>query len=93
MARSAEQLFEVFAARVAEILHERWRMDAASVLRVRREDRTLEGMIRRVQDGPPEWYAMRPTAEQLEWDGPEATAQAFVREYMAAFRAAEPSRG
>lgn len=92
MAKSPEQLFDVFAARVAELLRERWRMDAASVLRVRRDAFTLDGMIRRVQDGPPEWYSMRPTEEQLDWDGPDATAQAFVREYMAAFEGARPQR-
>lgn len=92
MAKSAEQLFDIFATRVAEILRERFRMDAASLLRVRQGQLTLEGLTRHAQDGPPEWYLMQPTPERLEWDGPDATAEVFVREYVAAFEAANRRR-
>ena len=92
MAKSADQLFGMFAARVAEILRERYRMDAASLLRVRQDLFTLEGLTRRAQDGTPEWHLMRPTPERLEWEGPNATAEAFVREYIKAFEAANQQR-
>jgi len=92
MAKSADQLFVVFAARVAEILRQRYGMDAASLLRVRQDRFTLEGLTRRAQDGPPEWYLMRAAPERLEWEGPDATAEVFVREYITAFEAASHRR-
>ena len=77
MARTADELFDTFAARVAEILRERFGMDPEPLLRSRRESFTMEGLIRR-SDGAPEWYGVHATPEQLQWNGPNATAEAFV---------------
>lgn len=90
MAKTAEELFDTFAARVAEILRERLGMDPEPLLRSRPKSFTLEGLIRR-SDGVPEWHGVRATPEQLQWNGPDAMAEAFVEEYVAAFRAAERS--
>lgn len=88
MAKSSEQLFDVFAARVAEILRERYGMDPEPLLCVSREQLTIEGLVRGTPDGGPEWHRVRTTPEQLEWSGPDAIAEAFVREYISAFEAA-----
>lgn len=89
MAKSSEQLFDVFAARVAEILRERYGMEPQALLRVRREQFTIEGLIRWAPGGATAWHGERVTPEQLEWKGPDANAEAFAREYIAAFAAAE----
>ena len=88
MAKTAAELFDTFAARVAEILRERFGMDPEPLLRSKPESFTIEGLIRR-SDGVPEWHAAQATPEQLQWNGPNATAEAFVEGYIAAFRAAE----
>lgn len=88
MAKTAGQLFEVFAARVAEILRERHQLDAGPLLRVRRDDFTLEGLTQGMPHGSPAWFRMQATPEQLEWEGPDAMAEVFVREYVAALTAA-----
>jgi len=88
MALTSEQLFMMFAARVAEILRERFGMDPAVVLRVRREEATVQGLVRGCLDGGPEWLTLQASREQLEWNGPDATADAFVRDYTAAVAAA-----
>lgn len=88
MAKSSEQLFTVFAARAAELLREQFGMEPESRLRVSREQYVVEGLLRRARDGEREWYRVQVTPEQLEWDGPEAAAQAFVRGYAAACEAA-----
>ncbi|HTJ24034.1 MAG TPA: hypothetical protein VL383_16665 [Gemmatimonadaceae bacterium] len=88
MAKTADELFDTFAARVAEILRERFGMDPEPLLRARRESFTIEGLIRR-SDGAPKWYGVQATPEQLQWNGPNATAEAFVEGYIAAFRAAD----
>jgi hypothetical protein len=88
MAKTANELFDMFAARVAEILRERHGLDPEPLLRTTRESFTVEGLIRR-SDGSSEWHGVQATPEQLEWNGPNATAEAFVEEYMTAFRAAK----
>jgi hypothetical protein len=88
MAKTAEELFDTFAARVAEILRERFGMDPGPLLRSRPEAFTIEGLIRR-SDAAPEWHGVQVAPEQLQWNGPNATAEAFVAGYIAAFRAAE----
>lgn len=88
MAKTADQLFDVFAARVAEILRERYGMDPEPLLRTRRESFTIEGLIRR-PDGGTDWHGAQATPEQLQWNGPDATAEAFVSQYIAAFHAAQ----
>ena len=85
MAKDDDQLFDAFAARVAEILRERFGMDPEALLRTRRETFTVEGLIRR-PSGESEWYGVQATPEQLQWNGPNATAEAFVDQYIAAFR-------
>ena len=55
MAKTAEELFDTFAARVAEILRERLGMDPQPLLRSRPESFTIEGLIRR-SHGDPEWH-------------------------------------
>ena len=87
MAKTANELFDAFAARVAEILRERYGLDPEPLLRTKPESFTIEGLIRR-SDGSSEWHGVRATPEQLEWNGPNATAEAFVEAYIAAFRAA-----
>jgi hypothetical protein len=82
MALGVEQLFSVFAARVAEMLRDRHGLDPASLLRVNEQERTLEGLVRSVHEGGPEWYEFTPTSEQLGWSGPESMATAFVAEYL-----------
>ena len=86
MAKTASELFDAFAARVAEILRERYGLDPELLLRTRRESFTVEGLIRRA-DGSSEWHGARATPEQLEWNGPNATAEAFVEAYITALRA------
>lgn len=88
MARTLDQLFATFAARIAEILREQFRMDPSSLLRVRHELRTVDGLVRSAQEGGPEWYSFTAPAERLEWVGPDAMAGEFVREYMRARAAA-----
>ena len=90
MAKTDDQLFNAFAARVAEILRERFDIDPEALLRTRRELFTLEGLINR-SGGGPEWYGVRATPEQLQWTGPNEMAEAFVDQYMAAFRNAQGS--
>jgi len=85
MAKTDDQLFDTFAARVAEILRERFDMDPEALLRTRRDAFIVEGLIRR-PDGGSEWHGTRATPEQLQWQGPNATAEAFVADYIAAFR-------
>jgi len=87
MAMTTEQLFIVFATRVAEILRERLGVDPDVTLRVRREESAVQALVRATQDGGPEWLTLRASREQLEWKGPDATAEAFVREYAAAVAA------
>ena len=87
MAKTIDELFDAFAARVAEILRERFGMDPEPLLRVRRESFTVEGLIRR-SDRTHDWHGVRATPEQLQWNGPNAMAEAFVESYVAAFRAA-----
>jgi hypothetical protein len=86
MAKTANELFDTFAARVAEILRERYGLDPEPLLRTKPESFTIEGLIRR-SDGSSEWHGVRATPEQLEWNGPNATAEAFVEAYITAFRA------
>lgn len=88
MAQTNDELFDTFAARVAEILRERYGMDPEALLRARREAFTVEGRIRR-PDGRSEWHRAEATPEQLQWKGPNAMAEAFVEEYIAAFRNAD----
>lgn len=88
MAKTADALFDAFAARVAEILRERFGLDPEPLLRSRPESFTIDGLIRRA-DGTREWHAVQVTSEQLQWNGPNATAEAFVEGYVAALRAAE----
>ena len=85
MAKTNDELFDTFAARVAEILRERFGMDPEALLRTRRESFTVDGLIRR-PDGESEWHRVQATPEQLQWNGPNAMAEAFVEEYVAAFR-------
>ena len=87
MAHTNEELFDTFAARVAEILRERMGMDPEALLRTRRESFTIEGLIRR-PGGDSGWHRAHATPEQLQWKGPNAMAEAFVEEYVAAFRRA-----
>lgn len=87
MAHTNEALFDTFAARVAEILRERLGMDPEALLRTRRESFTVEGLIRR-PGGDAEWHRAHASPEQLHWKGPNAMAEAFVEEYVAAFRRA-----
>jgi len=89
MAKTTEQLFTLFAARVAEILRERFGIEPEVALRVSRDAGTVQGLVRSCQDGGPEWLTLHASREQLEWNGPEATAQAFVRDYTAAVEAAK----
>lgn len=93
MAKSSVQLFDVFAARVAEILRERYRLEPEALLRVRRQQFAIEGLVRTATGGQ-RWHLGGVTAEQLEWQGPNAMAEAFVREYAAALaESRQPSRG
>jgi len=87
MAKTPGELFDDFAARVAEIFRERHGLDPEPLLRTRPESFTLEGLIRRA-DGSSEWHGVQATTEQLEWNGPNAMAEAFVEAYMTAFRIA-----
>ena len=89
MAKTVHELFDVFGARVAEILRERFGMDPEPLLRARRDQLTMEGLVSRAPDGALEWHRLQVTREQLEWNGPDATAEAFVRRYRAAFSAAQ----
>jgi hypothetical protein len=90
VAKSRQELFDIFAIRVAEILRDRFGMDPAPLLVARREQFTMEGLVSRAPRGAPIWHRVHLTPEQLEWKGPNAMAEAFVQEYIAAFRAAEP---
>ena len=85
MAKTNDELFDAFAARVAEILRERFGMDPEALLRTHRDSFTVDGLIRR-SDGGSEWHRVKATPEQLQWNGPNAMAEAFVEEYVAAFR-------
>ena len=85
MAKTNDELFDTFAARVAEILRERFGMDPEALLRTRRESFTVEGLIRR-PDGGSEWHRAQASPEQLQWKGPNAMAEAFIEQYIAAFR-------
>lgn len=89
MAKTKEQLFDAFAARVAEILRERFGMDPEPLLRTRPSQLVIEALVKGSAAGASNWYQARITPEQLEWEGPDAMAESFVQEYMAAFRAAE----
>jgi hypothetical protein len=89
VAKTRQELFIVFAARAAEILRERFGMDPESLLRVRADRLTIEGLVQRAPDGASIWHQVRVTPEQLEWSGPNAMAEAFVQEYITAFRLAE----
>ena len=90
MAKNSLELFDIFAARVAEILRHRFGMDPEPLLVARRDQFTIEGLVSRAPNGAPVWHRVHLTREQLEWKGPNAMAEAFVQEYIAAFRAAEP---
>lgn len=81
MARSSDQLFATFAARVAELLRERLGMDPVPLLHVRPRELIIEGRLRETQEGGAEWLPFRASPERLEWDGPERLAQGFVTEY------------
>jgi hypothetical protein len=81
---TADQLFQAFAARVAELLREHFAMDPEIVLRVRREESTVQALLPGGRRGDPEWFTRRATREQLERNGPNVTAVAWVREYRAA---------
>jgi hypothetical protein len=81
---SAEQLFQAFATRVAELLREHFTMDPEVVLRVRREESTVQALLPGSRRGDAEWFTRRATREQLERNGPNVTAVAWVREYQAA---------
>lgn len=87
MAKTPDELFATFAARVAELLRERHDMDPEPLIRTRPATFSIEGLIRR-PDGSSEWYGTRATPENLEWEGPDSVAEAFVADYVAAFRAA-----
>jgi hypothetical protein len=89
VAKTSQELFDVFAARVAEVLRDRFGMDPGPLLRARRDEFTIEGLVSRTRDGAAVWHRVQVTPEQLEWNGPYAMAEAFVQEYTAAFRAAE----
>ena len=89
MAKTTRELFDIFATRVAEILRDRFGMDPEPLLVARRGQFTMEGLVSRAPDGAPVWHRVELTREQLEWKGPNAMAEAFVQEYIAAFRAAE----
>ena len=89
MAKTTQELFDIFAARVAEILRDRFGMDPEPLLVARRSQFTIEGLVSRARDGAPAWHRVQLTREQLEWKGPNAMAEAFVHEYMEKFRAAE----
>jgi hypothetical protein len=82
MALDVEQLFSVFAARVAEMLRDRHGLDPAPLLRIRDGGRTIEALVRSAHEGGPEWYEFSPTPEQLGWSGPESMATSFVSEYL-----------
>ena len=89
MAKTSQELFTDFAARAAEILRERFGMDPEALLRVRADRFTIEGLVQRAPDGAAIWHEVRVTPEQLEWSGPNAMAEAFVTEYVTAFRRVE----
>jgi hypothetical protein len=82
MAMSTAQLFDVCAARAAEILRERFGMNPEALLRVNHHRFTIEGLVRAGQGTGPEWYSFTARAEQLDWSGPDVVAAAFVRDYL-----------
>ena len=92
MAMSLAQLFDVFAARAAEILRGHYGMDPAPLLRVRPAALTIEGLVLGPADGGPVWHLAQVTRGQLEARGPEAAATAFVRDYVAAVDRARRDR-
>ena len=84
MAKSTQQLFDVFADRIAEILRERHELDPRPLLRVNRSQLVVEALV---DDAPPHgrrWHRVRTTAEELDWTGPDAAAESFVRRYTIA---------
>lgn len=87
MAKTCQELFLVFAARVAELLRERFELDPESLVRTNPADLTIEGLVR-AGDGERAWHTLTVTSEQLEWIGPERLAQSFVRDYIVAMDAA-----
>jgi hypothetical protein len=89
VAKTSPELFDIFAARVAEILRARFGMDPEPLLVARRDQFTMEGLVSRGRDGRPVWHRVQLSREQLEWKGPNAMAEAFVHEFIAAFRASE----
>jgi hypothetical protein len=89
VAKTSQELFDIFAARVAEILRARFGMDPEPLLVARRDQFTMEGLLSRAPGGAPVWHRVKLTREQLEWKGPNAMAEAFVHEYIAAYGAAE----
>jgi hypothetical protein len=90
MARTPEQLFAACAARVAEILREHHRLDPGALLRITPADFTIEGRVGEAPGATPAWHHVHIRPEQLEWSGPDATAEAFVRDFLAARRSAGP---
>jgi hypothetical protein len=82
MANTTDQLFATFATRVAEILREHFRMDPGPLLRVRHELHSVEGLVRSSEEGGPEWFTYTASRERLQWNGPDAMASDFVREYQ-----------
>jgi hypothetical protein len=86
--KSTEELFDIFADRIAEILRERHELDPRPLLRVHRSQLVVEALVDDTPAHGQRWHRVRATAEELDWTGPDAAAESFVRRYTIALVAA-----